>query len=172
MTQYRHLAIIDIGKTNAKLALVDLEAMRETAGLKTPNSVQPGPPNPHMNLERLWGFIGSGLAQLHREHGIDAISATTHGASAVLLDAQGGLATPMLDYEFDGPDDLAGAYDALQRSRRRRTLVGTRGVPSARLFDRQWPDTRRYVLLRCRGAGLFEPGGGRGCGKPSRRTGG
>jgi sugar (pentulose or hexulose) kinase len=45
---------------------------------------------------------------------VDAISVTTHGASAVLLDARGNLAVPMLDYEHPGPDALAADYDALR----------------------------------------------------------
>ena len=63
----------------------------------------PGPPYPHYDLEGLWEFILDALATLHADHGVDAISVTTHGASAVLLDADGGLAAPMLDYEHPRP---------------------------------------------------------------------
>lgn len=109
-----HVAVIDIGKTNAKLALVDLSDLSEVAVITRPNTVRPGPPYPHFDVEGHWAFLLQGLARFHAEHGIDAISITTHGACAALLEADGGLAAPILDYEHDGPDETAAAYDALR----------------------------------------------------------
>ena len=114
MTELRHIAVLDVGKTNAKLALVDAGSLREIAVETRPNSVRPGPPWPHFDLDGHWAFFLDGLARFHAAHGIDAISVTTHGASAVLLDANGDLAAPMLDYEHDGPDSLRTDYDALR----------------------------------------------------------
>jgi sugar (pentulose or hexulose) kinase len=108
------IAVIDIGKTNAKLALVDGNTLAEIAVETRPNRVIPGPPWPSFDLEGHWEFILSHLATFHRAHGVDAISITTHGASCVLLDAKGELAAPMLDYEHKGPDDLTAEYDALR----------------------------------------------------------
>ena len=110
----KHIAVIDIGKTNAKLALVDRESLSEIAVTKRPNAVLQGPPYPHYDVEGLWQFILDGLKRFQAEFGVDAISITTHGASAVLLDADGQLAAPALDYEFDGPDTLAADYDAIR----------------------------------------------------------
>ncbi|SNR56612.1 FGGY-family carbohydrate kinase [Puniceibacterium sediminis] len=114
MTAPRHIAVIDVGKTNAKLALVDAATLNEIAVVTRPNGVLPGPPWPHFDLEGHWAFFIEALRDFHALHGIDAISVTTHGAAAVLLDAGGGLAAPMLDYEHDGPDTLAAEYDALR----------------------------------------------------------
>jgi sugar (pentulose or hexulose) kinase len=108
----RHIAVIDIGKTNAKVALVDRESLHEIAVTRRPNAVLKGPPYPHYDVEGLWSFILDGLKRFQAEFGVDAISITTHGASAVLLDAEGGLAAPALDYEFDGPDTLSADYAA------------------------------------------------------------
>ncbi|MET3614307.1 sugar (pentulose or hexulose) kinase [Rhizobium aquaticum] len=110
----KHIAVIDIGKTNAKVALVDRESLSEIAVTKRPNAVLQGPPYPHYDVEGLWQFILDGLKRFQTEFGVDAISITTHGASAVLLDAAGQLAAPALDYEFDGPDRLAADYDAIR----------------------------------------------------------
>jgi sugar (pentulose or hexulose) kinase len=110
----RHVAVIDIGKTNAKLALVDLEAKAEIAAVKRPNIVRTSGPYPHYDVDSLWAFIHDGLASLGREQPIDAISVTTHGATAALVDEQGGLVLPVLDYEFDGPDRLRVEYDAVR----------------------------------------------------------
>lgn len=109
-----HVAVIDIGKTNAKLALVDPGTLAEVAIVTRPNTVLPGPPWPHFDLEGHWQFLLNGLKTFHASHGIGAISITAHGASCVLLDANGDLAAPMLDYEHPGPDDLADAYNRLR----------------------------------------------------------
>ena len=114
MSAPRNIAVIDVGKTNVKLALVDLERLEELAVVTRPNAVRPGPPYPHFDLEGHWSFFLEHLAAFHESHGIDGISVTTHGAAAVLLDAEGGLAAPMLDYEHTGPDAMVEAYDALR----------------------------------------------------------
>lgn len=114
MAEPRHVAVIDIGKTNAKLAIVDLGDLKEIDVRKRPNTVLAGPPYPHYDTDGLWDFIISGLADLRRSHAIDAITVTTHGASAALLDGEGELAAPVLDYEHDGPDTLSEQYDAVR----------------------------------------------------------
>lgn len=108
------VAVLDIGKTNAKLALVEMSGMAEVAVLTRPNTVLPGPPYPHFDIEGIWAFLLDGLRRFQAEHGVDEISITTHGACFVLLDAAGGLVCPVLDYEHDGPDSLASAYDAIR----------------------------------------------------------
>ena len=110
----RHVAVIDIGKTNAKLALVDTKTLTEVAVITRPNAVLPGPPWPHFDVEGHWAFLLAGLRDFHARHGIDAISVTTHGACAALLDHDGALAAPILDYEHAGPDELADSYRALR----------------------------------------------------------
>jgi sugar (pentulose or hexulose) kinase len=110
----RHIAVIDIGKTNVKLALVDRAAMVERAVLTQPNVVLPGPPYRHFETDRHWDFVLAGLAQFQASHGVDGISVTTHGACAALLGEDGALATPVLDYEDDGPLQTALAYDSLR----------------------------------------------------------
>lgn len=110
----RRVAVIDVGKTNAKLALVEEGSLREIRVVTRPNRVLPGPPWPHFDLEGHWAFFLHNLGRFHAEWGVDAISVTTHGAAAVLLDGEGDLAAPMLDYEHPGPDALAPDYDALR----------------------------------------------------------
>ena len=109
-----HIAVIDIGKTNAKLVLVDGESLSEIAVITRPNTVRPGPPWPHYDIEGHWAFLLDGLRDFHRVHGVDAISTTTHGAGVALLDADGNLAAPILDYEHSGPDELTEAYNAIR----------------------------------------------------------
>ena len=65
----RHVAVIDIGKTNAKVALVDLERMAEVGLRRTANAVANNGPYPHHDVERLWAFILESLAAL-RDRGL------------------------------------------------------------------------------------------------------
>ena len=123
MSTLRHIAVIDIGKTNAKVALVDLAASSEVALRRAANAPLRQAPYPHHDVEALWTFILNSLASLNREQRIDAISITTHGATGVLVDASGELVLPVLDYEFDGPDSLAADYDAV------RSPVAETGTP-------------------------------------------
>ncbi|MDP4033754.1 MAG: FGGY-family carbohydrate kinase [Pseudorhodobacter sp.] len=110
----KHAAIIDIGKTNVKLALVDLDSLTEVAVRTSPNLVLPGPPWPHYDTEGQWAFLCGALTELAASHGIDAICVTTHGACAALLDENGNLAAPVLDYEHAGPESCRAEYDAIR----------------------------------------------------------
>lgn len=110
----RHIAVIDIGKSNAKVALVDLHTLAETAVLKMPNTPLRSGPYPHHDVDGLWNFILDGLAELSRGSRIDAISITTHGATTALLGDDGRLVLPVLDYEHHGPDELRDDYAALR----------------------------------------------------------
>jgi len=110
----RHIAVIDIGKTNAKLLAVDLASGAETVVAKRPNAVLSGGLYPHYDIDGLWAFLMDALRQLAAVQAVDAISITTHGAAAVLVDAHGGLALPALDYEHDGPEAVAEGYNVLR----------------------------------------------------------
>lgn len=116
MNEPRHIAVIDIGKTNAKLALVDLVTLSEIAVVTRPNTVLSGPPWPHFDTEGHWVFLLEALSQFHAQHDVDAISVTTHGASVVLLDKNGDLAAPILDYEHEGVKETAEEYDRIRPS--------------------------------------------------------
>jgi sugar (pentulose or hexulose) kinase len=106
----RHVAVIDIGKTNAKVAVVDLAAQAEIEVRRMPNSVSASGPYPHHDVVMLWAFIAEALAGLAARNPVDAISITTHGATAALVAADGSLVLPVLDYEHDGPASHAERY--------------------------------------------------------------
>jgi sugar (pentulose or hexulose) kinase len=111
-----HIAVIDIGKTNAKVALVDLNDLSEIAVATRPNKVLAGPPWPHFDVDAHWEFLLDALKNFHAQHRVDAISITTHGACVALLDISGNLAAPILDYEHYGPENIAIEYDEIRPS--------------------------------------------------------
>lgn len=108
-TTPRHVAVIDIGKTNAKVVLIDSATGMQVAAKSVPNAVRTDGPYPHADVAMLWRFMSEGLKALHQDHGVDGISITTHGATGALL-AGDELALPVLDYEFDGPEEVATDY--------------------------------------------------------------
>ncbi|RWX08182.1 carbohydrate kinase, partial [Rhizobium hidalgonense] len=113
---YRRIAVLDIGKTNAKVVVLDSETGTEIAVLKRPNITIKTGPYPHYDIEALWSFALDALKRLAREPGFDAISITTHGAAAALLDRDGALAMPVIDYEHEYPQAIRDAYTALRPS--------------------------------------------------------
>jgi sugar (pentulose or hexulose) kinase len=113
-TGISNVAVIDIGKTNAKVALFDLATNAESHIHTTANTVLQHGPYPHYDIEALWAFLLDSLRKIGTANRIDAISVTTHGAAVTLVDAEGTLALPMLDYEHDGPESLRAEYDAVR----------------------------------------------------------
>src|SRR6185369_4412363 len=91
----------------------DLGPGREIDAHSMPNEMRGDGPYPHVDVERIFDFALAGLADFQRRAPIDALSFTTHGAAAALLRGEG-LALPVLDYEFPGPDALAADYDRLR----------------------------------------------------------
>ena len=95
MAGKRRIAVIDVGKTNAKVALVDLAARAEIDVESMPNEVLACGAYPHHDIARLWAFVKRALAGMARRSRIDAVAVTTHGATAALVRADGSLAMPV-----------------------------------------------------------------------------
>jgi Sugar (pentulose and hexulose) kinases len=106
------IAVVDIGKSNAKVVVVDAATGAETASRRTPNRVVTSGPYPHYDTDALRDFISDALGEIGR--GASALVVTTHGAAGALVRDDGELALPVLDYEHDGPDSLASDYEAVR----------------------------------------------------------
>jgi L-fuculokinase len=104
--------VLDIGKTNVKLVLLDADGA-VLAEQRSANTILHDGPYPHHDTERIWDWMlaamkaFSGLAQ------ISAIVPVTHGATAALVDDDG-LVLPVLDYEYELPPSQQSHY-AVQR---------------------------------------------------------
>jgi sugar (pentulose or hexulose) kinase len=107
------VAVLDVGKTNVKTVVVDLDAGREIGVRTRPNTVLTDGPYPHFDVDGIFGFLLASLEELHDACGFEAISVTAHGASGALI-GDDELAMPVLDYEFHYPADIEAAYDALR----------------------------------------------------------
>lgn len=114
MTDASRIAVIDIGKTNAKVVVLDALSGTELVSRRAPNRSIDGAPYLHFDTDALWTFVAGALRELAADPGYDVISITTHGASLVLLDANGDLAMPMIDYEAVYPETVRAAYAELR----------------------------------------------------------
>ncbi len=103
------IATMDVGKTNAKLALVDPALGREVWSARRANEVVRGPAGRELDVVAIEAWLLESLrAAPHRER-IAAVVPIAHGAAAVLLDAAGRvLAAP--DYEDACFDEVAAEY--------------------------------------------------------------
>ncbi|MVT75953.1 FGGY-family carbohydrate kinase [Bradyrhizobium cajani] len=105
------VAVLDIGKTNVKLALFDEgRLLWEQAA---PNCIRSGPPYPHEDVESSWNFFLDALREAARSHQIGAIVPTAHGAAGALI-GERELAAPVMDYEFTGVDEIEPDYVKLR----------------------------------------------------------
>jgi sugar (pentulose or hexulose) kinase len=107
------LIVLDIGKTNAKLALIDA-CGRVLAERRRPNAVLTDGPYAHLDTDVLWDWMLATCRSFATQAHVSAIVPVTHGATAALVDDTG-LVLPVLDYEADLPGvdyaALRPAYD-------------------------------------------------------------
>src|SRR5579883_3374020 len=105
------VAVLDIGKTNVKLALFD--EGRLLWEKSAPSRVLPGPPYPHEDVDGAWSFLLDALRQAALAHKIGAIVPTAHGAAGALI-GESDLAAPVMDYEFAGVEGIEPDYARLR----------------------------------------------------------
>lgn len=106
------LLVLDIGKTNVKLTLIDA-AGRVLAERRRPNVILTTGPYPHHDTDGIWDWLLSTCRDFSELAEVSAIVPVTHGATAALVDADG-LVLPVLDYEAALPgldyDDVRPPY--------------------------------------------------------------
>ncbi len=106
------VAVLDIGKTHARVALAD-ETGATLDARRIENRVIDAPPYPHFDTEALWAFILDALRAYAAQDRIEAVVAVVHGACAALVD-EAGLVLPIMDYEWSGLEAVAQDYAAVR----------------------------------------------------------
>ncbi len=95
------IAILDIGKTHLKVALV---AQGRVIELRRGDSGEgPAPPYLHLPTEAQWSWVVAQLRELSRLANITDLVPVAHGASIAIIDDRG-LVLPMLDYQQEIAD--------------------------------------------------------------------
>lgn len=112
-------AVLDIGKTNVKLQLVD-DSGRALDSFARKNTPLNSAPYPHADVAGIWSWLLATLASYGRVGEIEALIVTTHGATAALVNenllgaSADGLVLPVLDYEYPAIENCSPAYRALR----------------------------------------------------------
>jgi sugar (pentulose or hexulose) kinase len=110
--QSKQFLILDVGKTNIKIHVVDSNAA-SLATFSRDNAVLEKPPYPHADIEGIWEWILRVFRECGDTYDVSAISVSAHGATAALVKGEpagGGLVLPVLDYECTEVDQLRDAY--------------------------------------------------------------
>jgi len=108
------VAVLDVGKTNVKLALFSPDGglLSEYFML---NRVAPDPLYPHADVDATWAFLTEALRDANAVHRIEVIVPTTHACAGAFVDDVG-LVLPVLDYEFAGVAEVNTLYASLRPS--------------------------------------------------------
>jgi sugar (pentulose or hexulose) kinase len=107
----RLVAVLDVGKTNAKLVVADPSTGAELWSATRANVSIEAPPYRALDAKGIETFLIDALARCPHRDTIDTLVPVAHGA-AVALVAGDDLALPVLDYEETALEDVADAYDA------------------------------------------------------------
>lgn len=103
---------MDIGKTNAKLCVVDTLSGELISTESTRTETLDQSPYRQIDTAKLWQWYQDKITALCKTTQISHIAVTAHGATAALINDDG-LVLPVMDYEFTGTDDLAEQYNEL-----------------------------------------------------------
>lgn len=110
--------VIDIGKTHIKIHVLT-DALESVFSKQMGNEVVFSTGYPSVNIEKIWQWLQAGIKEITALYRISAISITTHGATAALINRNknqnDALVLPVLDYEFDGLERTNESYQ-LQRA--------------------------------------------------------
>jgi L-fuculokinase len=109
----RLIAVFDVGKTNAKIAVVDPAQGRELWSVRRPNETSAGPGLRELDVRAIEAWLIDSLRQAPERERIGVIVPIAHGAAAVLVDHAGEIvAAP--DYEDTCFNEVAEEYAALR----------------------------------------------------------
>jgi sugar (pentulose or hexulose) kinase len=105
----RGTLVLDIGSTNTKLALFDGEG-RLLAERRAASRHVPAPPYRSLDPDPALALLAKALPDFDRELPVDVIVPCAHGSALALLDADGRLVLPVMDYLAEPPVEIVEAY--------------------------------------------------------------
>jgi len=107
------VAVLDIGKTNAKVVVADPASGEEVWSRTAPNRPAPDAPYRAIDAAAIEAFLKAALAVAPERGRIGAVVPVAHGGCAALVTADG-LALPVMDYEEPSLEEVAAAYRPLR----------------------------------------------------------
>ena len=139
------IAVFDVGKTNAKIALVDPVLGQEIWHARRPNDVIENADGRELDVVAIERWLFDSLRQAPERERVAAIVPIAHGAAAVLVD-HGGVVLVAPDYEDPRFDSVAEEYAPLRDPW---TLTYSPSLPHGLNLGRQlfYIQTRRAALF-------------------------
>lgn len=108
-----HCLVLDTGKTHCKLAVVSSRGeIHAIETLSTP--ILNTQFYPAIDTDLIFEWFIEQAKVFFSQWNIDRIISVSHGATAALLNNTGELALPILDYEYEIPNDIKQAYEAIR----------------------------------------------------------
>jgi len=106
------LAVLDVGKTNAKLIAFSrdgkiLEQLRHPQQVVTDNGLRV------LDVDGIFNWLETALAELRGRHDLSELMVSTHGATCALIGEGNALAAPILDYEQDFPAEVSAEFSRI-----------------------------------------------------------
>ncbi len=109
----KYILILDVGKTHSKVTLVDLLIGNIQISRTTSNKSLKQATYKALDIEAIWDWFLSQLAELNHAYPVAQITVTTHGAAAALINDSGDentLIFPVMDYEDNHLDEVKEQY--------------------------------------------------------------
>ncbi len=110
-----HIAVLDVGKTNKKVRVYDDDYHCVEERYVSIPADESGEVDFEKTEDTARWFLDT-LAEVNRDHPVDAVAVSTHGATWVGLDEAGELALPVIAYTTDPGEDLHAAFYKACRS--------------------------------------------------------
>jgi len=106
-------AVVDVGKTNAKLVIADARDGRVLWSAEHRNRIVPGPPFTQLDVAAIEAWLVEAMARAPEKSRIGAIVPVGHGCGIVPLDGAG-KTLPACDYEEPAVESIKADYDREQ----------------------------------------------------------
>ena len=107
------VVVIDIGHSTLKSSVVGSDGSI-TSIIQTDNHWINDDPYPHADIDMIQRWIINNLKEHSQQHQIKSIIVSSHGAAAAVI-GEDELVLPVVDYEFDGYDELNVEYESIAR---------------------------------------------------------
>ncbi len=105
----RYIAVVDIGKTNKKVAIYNRQLELVDVIKRGFEEIQRDGIH-YEDVEGMRAWIKASIKSMAERYPIAAISVTTHGATIVCLDEGGEVAVPTVAYTTEAPAELSEAF--------------------------------------------------------------
>ena len=145
----KNTLVLDVGKSNTRLLLVDAAGELRWSESRPSRSVDDGVHGLRaLDTQGLAHWLEATIPQVPDRRDLDRIAITTHGAAFCALGAEG-LVLPPIDYEWDGYGEWTTAFEAsLANFGHHGTPRLPQGLNAGRQIDyvmRRWPELAAQV---------------------------